>query len=182
MPLPGFAPGYILEKSQNSQTGSFLFFGQKGSASPMIVILLADVPKIGKKGEVRNVSDGLANNFLIRKGLAALATDRAMEQLAKERQAKSQAQNKAKAQAGHAKAELERRTFTVKIKTGDKGQIFGGVHEKDIAAAIHQKTKISLQKGQIQVPHGLKELGEHTITIKLGAGVTVQTRINLEAL
>lgn len=148
----------------------------------MKVILLKDVPKIGRRGEIKEVSAGYATNFLIRQGLAQAATAAATAKLATEKRDKTAQQIRAQEQAQKQKTELERRTFTVKIKTGDKGQVFGGVHEKDIAAAIYQKTKIQLEKSQIQVPHGIKQLGEHSIAVKLATGLTAQTKINLESL
>jgi large subunit ribosomal protein L9 len=148
----------------------------------MKIVLLSDVPKIGHKGEIKEVSDGFAKNMLIRKGLAILATKEAQDKVAKETKDQSESKQRAIKKAQEFKSELERRVFTVKVKTGDKGQIFGGVHEKDIAAAIYQKTKIELDKAHIDAHKGIKQLGEHIINIKLGQGVTAKTKINLEAL
>lgn len=148
----------------------------------MKVILLTDVPKIGRKGELKEVSDGFANNMLIRKGLAALATAEAQAKLAKEAKGKTAAQEKALRQAQRDKKELEHHTFRVKVKVGDKGQLFSGVHEKEIAAAIYQKTKIIIDPPKIDTHHGIKQLGEHIIDIKLGQGITAKTKINLEKL
>ena len=148
----------------------------------MKVILLTDVPKIGRKGELKEVADGFGKNMLIRKGLATLATKETQDKVAKEAKDQSEAKQRAIKKAQEFKAELERRTFTVKVKTGDKGQIFGGVHEKDIAAAIYQKTKIVLDKFHFDAHKGIKQLGEHTINVKLGQGVIAITKINLEAL
>lgn len=148
----------------------------------MKVILLKDVPKIGRRGEIKEVTAGYASNFLIRQGLAQAATAAATAKLATEKRDKTAQQIRTQEQAQRQKTELERRTFTVKVKTGEKGQVFGGVHGKDIAAAIYQKTKIQLEKSQIQVPHGIKQLGEQIITIKLAANLKAQIRINLESL
>ena len=148
----------------------------------MKVILLTDVPKIGRTGELKEVSEGLGKNMLLPKGLAVLATKEAQDKVAKEQRTHTEVKQKAIKKAQENKSELERRTFTVKVKTGDKGQIFGGVHEKDIAAAIYQKTKIELDKSGIDAHKGIKQLGEHIINIKLGQGVTAKTKINLEAL
>ncbi len=148
----------------------------------MKVILLADVPKVGRKGEVKEVSDGLANNMLLRKKLAIVATKEAMDKHTREQRLNEQAKDKAIQKAQEARTELERRIFTVRVKVGDKGQIFKGVHEKDIAAAIYEKTKIEVDKSQIDAHKTIKQLGEHTVNIKLGQGVTAKTKINLEAL
>ena len=148
----------------------------------MKVILIKDVAKIGQRGEIKEVSAGYATNFLIKQGLAQPATKEAQAKLASEHRDQTAKKRKLAELAKRSKAELEKRTFTVKVKTGDKGQLFGGVHEKDIAAAIFQKTKIQLEKSQIDAHHGIKQLGEHTIKIKLAGGLTAQTKINLESL
>ena len=148
----------------------------------MKVILQTDVPKVGRKGEVKDVSDGLANNMLLRRGLAVLATPEALAKHAKEQKLKSASQEKAQQLARESKKELERRTFTVKVKVGDKGQVFSGVHEKEIAAAIYQKTKIDIDKSHIDAHKGIKTLGEHIVDINLGQGIHAKTKINLEPL
>ncbi len=148
----------------------------------MKVILIKDVPKVGRNGEIKEVNAGFATNFLIKKGLAKLATADAQKDLEKGKKELTAKKQKELDKLHLAKKELERRTFTVKIKTGDKGQIFGGVHEKDIASAIFQKTKIQLDKSQIGANKGIKELGEHIISIKLGQGITANTKINIESL
>jgi len=140
------------------------------------------VPKIGRRGEVKEVSAGYATNFLIKQGLAKAATVEAQTKLASEQREKTAKQIKEREQAERYKKELETRTFTIKVKTGDKGQIFSGVNEKDIIRAIFQKTKISLEKKQITAHHAIKQLGQHTIVVKLHSGLSAQTKINIESL
>lgn len=148
----------------------------------MKVILIKDVPKVGRNGEIKEVNAGFATNFLIKKGLAKLATVDAQRDLEKGKKELSAKKQKEQDKLIETKDQLERRTFTVKVKTGDKGQIFGGVHEKDIAQAIFQKTKFHLDKNQIGAHKGIKELGEHVIQIKLGSGITANTKINIESI
>lgn len=148
----------------------------------MKVILTTDVPKIGRKGEIKEVSAGYGTNFLIKKGLAKLATPEATSKLVKQQQELTEKKKRDLAKAEQIKAELEKRVFAVKVKTGDKGQIFGGVHEKDIANSIYQKTKISLDKSHIDAHKGIKQLGEHVVEIKLGQGIIAKAKINLERL
>lgn len=148
----------------------------------MKVILLKDVSKVGKAGEIKEVNDGYATNFLIKKGLAKLATAEAQAKLAKEKKDKSDKEVRETKKFQDWKKELEKRTFTIKVKTGDKGQVFSGVHEKDVIAVVYQKTKIELDKSQIHAHHGIKQLGEHLIDIKFGHGVNAKVKINLEKL
>ncbi len=148
----------------------------------MKIILIKDVPKIGRRGEVKEVSAGYATNFLIKQGLAQAATTEAQTKLASEKRDKTAKQIKAQELAARYKKELEARIFTIKVKTGDKGQIFSGVNEKDIIRAIYQKTKINLEKKQITAHHAIKQLGQHTIVVKLNSGLSAQTKINIESL
>ncbi len=148
----------------------------------MKVILLTDIAKVGRKGEIKEVSNGLANNMLLPKKLAIIATRETEAKHLANQKDQTRAKEKHLQQSERDKAELEKRIFTVKVKVGDKGQIFSGIHEKDIAAAVFQKTKIRLEKHQFTDHHAIKTLGEHIINIKLGQGITAKTKINLEAL
>lgn len=148
----------------------------------MKVILLKDVSGVGKRGDLKDVSDGYGSNFLIKKGLAALATKQVQEQVSRDAQQATEKQNRDLQKLHSLKAELEKRTFTVKVKTGPQGQLFGGVHEKEIAAAIHQKLKVVIGKNHIDAHRGIKELGLHTVTINLGHGIVAQIKLNIEAL
>jgi len=120
--------------------------------------------------------------MLIKKGLAKPATKDIQDKVAKESKERTHKQVRLREQIVNNKFELEKRIFTIKIKAGDKGQIYGGVHEKDIIDAIHQKTKIMLQKHQVDAHKTIKERGVHEIKIRLGQGITVITKINIESL
>ena len=79
------------------------------------------------------------------------------------------------------KKEISKRTFTIQVKVGDKGQIFGGAHEKDIVAAINQKLNTHLEKQSVQIKQPIKAIGKHEVKIKLGQGIEAITNINIEA-
>lgn len=147
----------------------------------MKIILLKDIPKIGKRGEIKEVSDGYAKNYILAKGLGQLATQDIQAKIAKESkeaEAKKARQNQ---KLEDLKKELAKRTFTVEVKVGDKGQIFGGAHEKDIITVINAKLNTNFDKHSVELKHPLKELGIHTVKIKLGHGLVTETKINLEA-
>lgn len=147
----------------------------------MKVILLKDVPKVGKKGEIKEVSDGYANNMLIKNRLAVVATKEAEAKLNKERKERDIKKEKEVGKLHHQKQELERRTFTVKVKTGERGQVFAGINEKELVAVIFQKTKIHLDKNQITLPKGIKALGIYPAKVRLGRGVEFEIKLNVEA-
>ncbi len=147
----------------------------------MKVILTKDVAKVGKRGEIKDVSDGYAKNLLLAKGLAVIVTSQIQSKLVKESKEASAKIARENEKLKNLKTELEKRTFRLQVKVGDKGQIFGGVHEKEIANAVNAKLNSSLEKSQFVVPHGLKDLGLHEITVKLGGGQTAKIKINLES-
>lgn len=148
----------------------------------MKVILLKDIIKLGQKGQIKEVSEGYARNFLIKLGYAKVATPKIQEQVAKaQEQAVAQRQQEQR-QLEQLQGELVKRTFTLKVKVGDKGQLFGGVNEKDIIKAINSKLKATLDKSQVEGHHHIKSLGEHEITLNLGHGLMAKTKLNLETL
>jgi large subunit ribosomal protein L9 len=148
----------------------------------MKIILLKDVPKIGRRGEIKEVSEGYAHNFLIKQRLAAPASKDVQSKVAKEQQEAAQRALKERQRLEQLKTELEKRIFTVKVKVGDKGQIFGGVHEKEILAAVNKKMGLQLEKNQIEEHQHIKQLGEHQVKLKLGGGLHAQIKINIEQL
>lgn len=148
----------------------------------MKIILLKDVPKIGRKGEIKDVNDGYARNFLIAKKLGAVATAEIQAKITKEAKEANERIARQASKIEELKRELAKRTFTVHVKVGDKGQIFGGAHEKDIVTAINSKMNTTFDKHSVHIKQPLKTIGKHTVTIKLGQGLEAQTNISIEPL
>jgi large subunit ribosomal protein L9 len=148
----------------------------------MRIIFVKDQPGGGKKGEIKDVADGYAQNFLIAKGFAQIATAEIQAKVAKESKEAEIKRNKEIEKLKAVKSDLEKRVFTIKVKVGDKGQIFSGVHEKDIVAAINSKMGLSLEKNQAELSGIVKQLGEHQVKIKLAAGIIANVKIKVEAL
>ena len=148
----------------------------------MKVILLKDVPKIGQRGQICEVSDGYAKNFLLAKKLASVATPDVQAKVAKESRELEEKKKRQTSKLQDLKKELETKTFVIKVKVGDKGQIFGGAHEKDIVSAINTKLETNFEKSAIHIDHPIKQLGEHKVSIKMGSGITATANITIEAL
>jgi large subunit ribosomal protein L9 len=146
----------------------------------MQVIFLKDQPGSGKKGEIKEVSDGYAKNFLIAKNIVQTATPQILGRIAKEKKEAEIKKLKEIEKLLTLKTDLEKRTFLIKVKVGDKGQIFGSVQEKDIAKAISEKLNINLDKHQIEIEKPLRSLGEHFVKIKLASGVMARAKINID--
>jgi large subunit ribosomal protein L9 len=144
----------------------------------MRVILTKPVAGLGKIGEIKEVSDGYGNNFLIRQGMAKMATQEAVGQRLKEDKEAQGKQEKQASQLQTLKANLEKQKFSIPVKTGPQGQIFSGVHEKEIAELLNKKLHSNIEKSQIHTSP-LKELGEHKIKIKLGGGLNAEVTLVL---
>jgi len=148
----------------------------------MKVIFVKDLAGQGKKGEIKDVSDGYAMNFLLAKGFAQVATADIQNKIVKENKEAETKKLKEIEKLRNSKTEMEKRVFTVKVKVGDKGQVFGSVHEKDIALVVSDKTGQLIEKNQIEISVPIKQIGEHQVKVKLGGGITASVKIKVEAV
>jgi large subunit ribosomal protein L9 len=147
----------------------------------MKVIFIKELNGTAKKGEIKDVNDGYAKNFLIAKGFAQVATADIQNKIAKETKELETKKLKEIEKLQSLKQDLEKRSFMVKVKVGDKGQVFGGVHEKDIAEAISKKMSLQIDRSQVILDKSIKELGEHKAKLKLGGHVLASINIKVEA-
>ncbi|MBI2635646.1 MAG: 50S ribosomal protein L9 [Parcubacteria group bacterium] len=145
----------------------------------MKIVLLQDVDGLGKKGDIKNVSDGYGRNFLLRKGLAEILTPEIENRikLGKEKQEKDAV--KLKSQTAILKENIEKLKLVIKTKIGKTGQAFGSITPVKIAAEL-EKQGIGLQKEQI-LSSPVKTLGEHKIKIKLPQGIEAELTILIES-
>ena len=147
----------------------------------MIVILIKDFKGTGKAGDVVKVSDGYARNMLIPKGWATEATEGNVRSLEKQKAvaAEKKAQEKAQAQA-HAE-KIKALSVTIKTKAGDGGKIFGSITSKDIAEALKEQHKITVDKKKIQLANPIKMTGELDVAIKLYPEVSTTLKVIIVA-
>lgn len=144
----------------------------------MKVILLADVKKVGKKGEIKEVSDGYGRNFLINKKLAVQATAGSMNVLKKQNDQEDARQLELKKQAESLKKELETKEFKFKVKSGKEGRVFGSVSTKQIAEEM-AKAGYKIDKRKIIDTQPVQSLGYTNVRIELYKGVIGQIRVHL---
>lgn len=146
----------------------------------MKVILKADVKGSGKKGDVIEVSDGYAQNFLLKKGLAEVATASGINEVAQKRTAEAyhKAEN-IKAQKELA-AKLNGIEVIVTIKVGENGKVFGSVTTAQIASALSEKG-FDIDKKKINMKTAIKTLGVFAVEIRLMEGVTTKINVNVQA-
>ena len=148
----------------------------------MKVIILQDTKNVGKKGEIKNVSDGYAKNFLIPKGLAKEATDANIRELKRRQAADAEKRATDKASAEILKVRLKTIEVKVKAKAGEGGKVFGSVTSKDISDALKEQFGIEIDKKKINVESPIKMLGEYTVETKLYQEVTGEVKVLVEAL
>ncbi len=144
----------------------------------MKVILLQDVKGKGKKGELCNVSDGYARNFLFPKNLAVEADSAAMSEL-KSREAAKEHHIKEEIAAAKATAEkLNGKSVTIKAKSSNGGKLFGSVTSKEIVSAIKAEHNIEVDKKKMNVAD-IKNFGEYTAEIKLYNGISAKVTVKV---
>lgn len=146
----------------------------------MQVILKEDVKGSGKKGDLVNVSDGYAKNFLIKKGLAVVADAKSInEKNTKDAAQKHHAEMELKA-AKEMASRLDNQTVNLTAKAGSAGKLFGAVTSKEIAAAINDKFQTNLEKRKISLAKDIKAFGVFEAEVKLHPGVTAKIKVSVE--
>ena len=145
----------------------------------MKVILLQDVKSLGKKGEIVNVSDGYARNFVLPKKLGLEANTANLNDLKLQKaNADKVAQERFEA-AQELAAILETKEVVLKMKSGEGGRAFGSVSSKEIAVAAREQCGLELDKKKIQLPEAIKALGAYEVAVKLHTKVTGKLKVKV---
>ena len=146
----------------------------------MRVILKREVAGLGRPGDVKDVADGYAQNFLLPRGLAIEATAGEMKVLARARDAKRAKQDRAHADAEELAKRLSETTLVFRLKAGDQGKTFGSVTSNDIAEALQREQKVDVDKTKVHLPEPLKALGVHQVEIRLLTDVRANVTVAIE--
>lgn len=144
----------------------------------MKVILKADVKGQGKAGEMVNVSDGYARNFLFPKGLAVPADAQAVGEFNSKKAAAQHKIDTDKANANEAKKQLDGKTVTIRAKGGSAGKLFGAVTSKEISEAIRTAFGLEIDKRKI-TSNDIKTYGDYTAEIKLYQGISATVKVSV---
>ena len=144
----------------------------------MRVIFRQDVKGVGKKDEIKEVKDGYAINFLIKKNLAVVANQENLDSLKKEQAIRKANHDKAKKEAMEEKAKLEKLVLTFKVKTGEGDRVFGSVSQKQIKEEL-KNNGYNIDKNQIKLQDSLSALGFHKIEIELYKEVSAIVKVHL---
>ena len=147
----------------------------------MKVILRTDVSELGKRGDVLDVADGFARNYLVPKGLAMKATDGAASQAASMRRARDLRDAQDRSAAEHLATTLVLKVITVTARAGSEGKLFGSVTTADISAAIEAQTNVQIDRRKLVLPEPIKTLGTHVVPAKLHTDVEFPVTIDVVA-
>ena len=144
----------------------------------MEVIFIKDLKNQGKKGEIKNVKDGYAENFLIKQGYAVMKNKENLARLQCEQRNKAalDAENKKTAEA--MKIELDKLVIEFKVKTGEGDKVFGSISVKQIKDEL-QKNNFKIDKSQIEILSPIAALGFHNVDIKLYPGITATIKVHV---
>ena len=143
----------------------------------MKVILLQDVKSLGKKGEIVNVNDGYARNFILPKNLGVEATGKNLNDLKLQKNNEKKVAQENLDAAKKLAAELAEGKVELAIKVGEGGRAFGSVSSKEIAAAVKEQMNLEVDKKKIQLKEAIKSLGTHIVSVKLHPEVTAELKV-----
>ena len=146
----------------------------------MKVILLQDVKGKGKKGQMLEVSDGYARNFMLPRKIAIEATPDAINTMRMNDKATQERIAKEKAEAMAVSKQLREMTVTVTAKGGGAGRLFGSATNQEIADALEKQSGIKLDKRKIAIAEPIKSVGTYTVTCKLGYEITAPLTVKIE--
>lgn len=147
----------------------------------MKVVLLQDVKKMGKKGDVVEVSDGYGRNVLIRKGLGVEGTKANLNTAAQRQESKVFKDKVAADEAVIMAAQLKKVKVVIRVQCGEDGRIFGSVTGKDISEALEKQYKFKLEKKNIRLKSPIKTLGEYDVEVWVHQQVTSTVHVSVVA-
>lgn len=144
----------------------------------MKVIMLQTVKKVGKQGEILEVSEGYARNFLLPKGYAVEASKGNVKSLDEQKNAEVRKKNKELEEAKAFAEKISKTELTIKAKAGEGGKLFGSVTSKEVASLLAEKG-IKVDKRKIDLSEPIKSLGEYEIMVKLYPEITAVVKLRI---
>lgn len=144
----------------------------------MKVIFIKDLKKVAKKGDIKEVKDGYAENFLIKNKYAVPLTDKNIGKLNEENRQKELEDNKLRKEAEELKAKLEKQTLLFKVKTGEQDRVFGSISQKQIKEELNKKG-FKIDKTQLNLTQSLQTLGFHKVEIVLYKDIKAEVKVQL---
>src|SRR5215217_3051147 len=148
----------------------------------MKVLFKRDVQDVAKAGQVKDVADGYARNFLIPRGLAVAATSTALKQVAEVQAASARHAAETEAVARELKAKLEAQPVIVEAKAGPQGRLYGSLTTADVATAVQKQLGTSLDRRDLDIADPVRQVGAYQVSARLHPGVTATLTVEVRAL
>lgn len=146
----------------------------------MRVVLKKEVQGLGRPGDVKDVADGYAQNFLLPRGLASEASAGELKRVAHERATATAKRDRAHAEAEALAKRISATTLVFKLKAGDQGKTFGSVTNRDVAEALRRDAMIEVDRTKIHLEEPLRSLGVHQVEVRLLADVRAKLAVAIE--
>ena len=148
----------------------------------MEVLLLKDIKRLGKAGEIKKVADGYARNYLIPRGLAVLATAGAVRRTEVQKAIEEQRQERIRTDGSALAERLAEINITFKVKASEKGRLYGSVTAADIAAEIEKQTGYPIDKRKVEMEEPIHLLGTHKIPVRVMPNLVPEITVVVEPL
>ncbi len=148
----------------------------------MKVILIADVKSLGKKGDIKEVAEGYARNFLFTKKLAVEANTKNKNHLEHENKVRAEKEAQALANAKELAKKLETMVVEMQVKAGEAGRLFGSVTNKEVAEAIQTMAGCEIDKRKVEFKDTIKTLGDYQVMVKLHPEVHQTVTVRVKAI
>ena len=149
----------------------------------MKVVFMEEVEGTARVGDVKNVADGFARNYLLPRRLAAPATDHYITIAAARAEKEAHRQTRLDEEAQeHLVPKMEGQSVTIEVRVGEQGKLFGSVTARDIAEALQEATSVELEHRQVDLRQPIREVGSQEVTVKLTRNVHVPVTVNVEPL
>lgn len=146
----------------------------------MKILLIKDVASLGKAGEIKEVKDGYAQNFLIAKNLAKPATNEVINKYKAEQKKLAEIRQLEEAKAKQMQGKIAEITLKIAKKTGANNHLFGSITKDEIASELEKSHRLSIDKKSLEIPQ-IKELGSYEVNVKLGFGLSSKLRLEIVA-
>ncbi len=147
----------------------------------MKVLFKKDVENVGKAGQVKDVADGYARNYLIPRGLAVAATPAALKQVAAQQASEARRAAEEEQQARDLKARLEAQPVVLRTKAGAQGRLYGSITNADVAEAVQRQLGASVDRRAIDTGDAIRTVGSHKVSIRLHRLVTAVITLDVQA-
>ena len=177
--VPAKIRSRYLRHGQSSLNRAFPFLAMQGIIAPMKVVLVRDVPRVGKAGEVKDVADGYARNFLLRRNLALPATPAALKGVEVQLRKEDQEQQHHVEELNKVAQQLEGLvlTFSIKAKAVEGERLYGSIRDHQIAEELVRLTGAAIDRAMVALEAPIRTLGTHELTVRLSKDLTPMVKV-----